>query len=407
MRCRRECRIIWGLVLLLSLTLALGGLMASQDAQAAEVIKLGAALPLTGPLATEGKKQRNGFEIWREIVNAKGGINVGGKKMQVEMVYYDYESKTRTATKLAERLITRDKVDILIGPFGSGATKSVSAIAERYQIPLIAPTASSEAVFDQGYKYVFGLLAPNGFLPQGFYDLMAGLNPRPQRLAFVTRNDLFPKAITNMLRKGAKTHGFQDVYYAEFPKDAKDMSTWLTVVKGKKPDVLVVGGYMGDLILVTKQAKELGVSPKAMFMMAGPIYAQYAEALGDTANNVLSAAWWSETLNYRGDIIGSADDFGKMWKTKFGQQVDYVAAASAASGVVAQLAIEKAGSLDPKKVREALAGLEAETFFGPVKFNQGGQNIGSKIFIFQIQNGTRKTIHPANIADSKIVYPKP
>ncbi len=84
-----------------------------------------------------------------------------------------------------------------------------------------------------------------------------------------------------------------------------------------------------------------------------------------------------------------------------------VAAASAASGVVAQLAIEKAGSLDPKKVRDALAGLEAETFFGPVKFNQGGQNIGSKIFIFQIQNGTRKTIHPANIADSKIVYPKP
>ena len=117
-------------------------LTAAFTAQAADVIKFGAALPLTGPLATEGLKQQNGFEIWREIANSRGGIDVGGKKMKVEMVYYDYESKTPTATKLAERLITKDKVNILIGPFGSGATKAVAAIAERYRVPIIAPTAS-------------------------------------------------------------------------------------------------------------------------------------------------------------------------------------------------------------------------------------------------------------------------
>ena len=131
------------------------GIQGLDGAQAAEV-KFGAALPLTGPLATEGKKQQAGYEIWRERVNKAGGINVGGKKMKVKIVYYDYESKTPTATKLAERLITKEKVDLLLGPFGSGATKSVAAITERYQVPLIAPVASSEAIFDQGYKYLFG-----------------------------------------------------------------------------------------------------------------------------------------------------------------------------------------------------------------------------------------------------------
>ncbi len=203
-------------------------------ALAAEV-KFGAALPLTGPLATEGKKQQAGYEIWRERVNKAGGINVGGKKMKVQIVYYDYESKTPTATKLAERLITKEKVDLLLGPFGSGATKSVAAITERYQVPLIAPVASSEPIFDQGYKYLFGLLAPNAYLPNNFFTLLKAQKPMPRTMAFVTRNDFFPRAITRMLRKAAKKHGFSDVYYAEFPKDSKDMSTWLTVVKGQKP----------------------------------------------------------------------------------------------------------------------------------------------------------------------------
>ena len=250
--------------------LVAGTFLASSAVQAADTIKFGAALPLTGPLATEGKKQQNGFEIWREIANSRGGINVGGKKMKVEMVYYDYESKTPTATKLAERLITKDKVDILIGPFGSGATKAVAAIAERYKVPIIAPTASSEAVYDQGYKHLFGLLAPNAFLPSGFFDTVTKLNPKPKSMAFVTRNDFFPKAITNMLRKASKKYGLTDVYYAEFPKDSKDMSTWLTVVKSKNPDILMVGGYVADLILATKQAKELNVNPQDRVHDGGP-----------------------------------------------------------------------------------------------------------------------------------------
>ena len=130
-------------------------------AQAQGVIKFGAALPLTGPLATEGNKQKAGYEIWMDLVNGQGGINVGGKKMKVEIRYYDYESKTPVASKLYERLITKDKVDFLFGPFGSGATASVASLTERYEIPIMAPTASSAKLYARGYSYLFGLLVPN------------------------------------------------------------------------------------------------------------------------------------------------------------------------------------------------------------------------------------------------------
>lgn len=389
----------------MSFTIGAAELHGPPGAEAAE-IKLGAALPLTGPLATEGKKQQAGYEIWRERVNEAGGVSVGGRKMKVKIVYYDYESKTPTATKLAERLITKEKVDLLLGPFGSGATKSVAAITERYQVPLIASLASSEAIFDQGYKYLFGLLAPNAYLPRNFFALLKGQSPRPKTMAFVTRNDFFPRAITRMIRKASKKHGFTDVYYAEFPKDSKDMSTWLTVVKGKNPDVLMVAGYLPDTLLATKQANELGVRPKILFTMVGPVYAQFTESLGATANNILTAAWWGEALDYKGGFIGSARDFGKIWRTEFKQEPDYVAASATAAGIVAQKAIEAAGSLDKKKVRDALSKLDLQTFFGPVKFDARGMNAASAIVLFQVQDGKRRTVAPGSVANAKFRYPR-
>jgi branched-chain amino acid transport system substrate-binding protein len=339
-------------------------------------------------------------------VNKAGGINVGGKKMKVKIVYYDYESKTPTATKLAERLITKEKVDLLLGPFGSGATKSVAAITERYQVPLIAPVASSEPIFDQGYKYLFGLLAPNAYLPNNFLTLLKEQKPMPKTIAFVTRNDFFPRAVTRMVRKAAKKQGFTDVYYAEFPKDSKDMSTWLTIVKGKNPDVLMVAGYLPDTLLATKQANELGVKPKILFTMVGPVYAQFTESLGGTANNILTAAWWGEALDYKGGFIGTARDFGKIWRDKFKQEPDYVAAASTAAGIVAQKAIETAGTLDKKKVRDAIANINLQTFFGPVKFDKRNMNAASAIVLFQVQDGKRRTVGPKSVANAKFRYPR-
>lgn len=399
-------RKLLGVVLALILVTA-GVFSLGMPAEAKDVLKIGAALPITGPLATEGKKQQTGYNLWRDLVNSQGGIDVGGKKMKVKMVYYDYESKTPTATKLYERLITKDKVDLLFGPFGSGATASVASMTERYEMPMIAPTASSAKLYARGYTYLFGLLVPNDFPAGSFFDLVMAQKPKPKTMAFVTRNDFFPKVITKVFQGVAKKHGLKEVHYDRFPKDAKDMSTWLTVVKGKKPDILMVAGYLGDLILASKQAKELGVNPKAIFMTAGPVYTQFTEALGKTAEGITTASWWADTLAYKGPIIGTPGDFSKMWTKRAGTEADYVSAASAASGVVYQLAIKKAGSLDKKKIRSALKNMDEMTFYGRIKFNKNGQNIGSVVPVIQIQGGKRLPVSPKSMAEGTYQYPKP
>ena len=133
--------------LVLAAGIAVMGISAP-DARAADVVKIGAPLALTGPLADEAKKQNVIWKMWLAKANAAGGINVGGKKLKAELVIYDYQSDGQRAGQLAEKLITDDKVDFLLAPFGSGHTKIVATIAERYETPVLACVSSSEAVFD-------------------------------------------------------------------------------------------------------------------------------------------------------------------------------------------------------------------------------------------------------------------
>src|SRR6185437_11851479 len=141
--------------------LAVGTLLSGPAAAADDVIRFGSPLPITGPLAPEAQKQQRGYNLWAETVNKAGGIKVGDKRYKVEIVYVDYQSNTPRAVQAAERLITQDKVNFLFAPFGSGATKAASSVSERYKIPMIAATASSSQVYDQGYKFLFGIFTPN------------------------------------------------------------------------------------------------------------------------------------------------------------------------------------------------------------------------------------------------------
>src|ERR1043165_9012838 len=148
----RISRTITSAVVAFGVTSVLGGPVVAQD-----IIKVGAPLPLSGPLSPEGLKQKRGYDLWAEAANAKG-IKAGGKTYKVEIVYADYASNTPRAVQTAERMITEDKVQFLFAPFGSGATKAASAISEKYQIPMLAPSASSAEIFDQGFNTIFSTL---------------------------------------------------------------------------------------------------------------------------------------------------------------------------------------------------------------------------------------------------------
>lgn len=363
-----------------------------------KVIKIGAPLPLTGALAPEGIKQKQGYDLWAEEVNKAGGIKVGSDRYKVEFVYYDYQSATPKAVQLTEKLATEDKVNFIFSPFGSGATKAASNISEKYKIPTISSTGSSAQVYDQGFKYLFGTLNSNQIVSAALTAYFKAKAPNIKKIAIYSRNDLFPLALATSLEDAAKKNGYDVIYFEKYPLNAMDHSAALTELRSKGADWIYVTGYTDDLIRIRKQMADTKVTAPIVTMLAGPAYPDFTDALGDLANGVTSVTWWHPELRFKSeDVFGSTENFVKAFQAKYHSMPDYAQASSSAAGVVLQLAIEKTGTLNGEKVRDALATTEFKTFYGPIKFGPSGQNVTADNPIFQIQNKKIVIIAPADV----------
>jgi branched-chain amino acid transport system substrate-binding protein len=378
--------------------LAAGAASIAMPALAQDVIRIGAPLALTGGLADEGKKQQIAYDMWLQRVNAAGGINVGGKKMKVELLTYDYQSDEKRAQQIAERLITQDKVDFLTSPFGSGHTKVVAGVAERYGVPVMASVASSESVFNQGYKFLFGTLAPNGGIVQNMAALVAKTVPGTKKIAILGREDVFPRAMATEMKKAAEAAGMEVVYNEFYPVGTLDHAAALSKMKAATPQWIFITGYTQDLILARKQMGDLRLSAPVVTMITGPSYREFIDALGKQADGVTSASWWHHSLTYKSDdVFGSTEAFYKEFLAREKKDPDYVHASAAAALVTLQKAIEKAGSIDKTKVRDALAAIDIVTFYGPVKFGANGMNGGRDLPIIQVQAGKVVPLFPPAI----------
>lgn len=374
-------------------------------ASAQDVIRIGAPLPLTGPLSPEGLKQKRGYDLWAETVNKAGGIKVGDKAYAVELVYVDYESNTPRAVQTAERLITGAKVNFLFSPFGSGAAKAASSVSERYGIPTIAATASSEQVYDQGYRYLFGTFTPNSTLTDPLTKLVAESGQDLETVAIYARNDLFPLAIAQEMEASAKANAIKVVSFDKYAIGTMDHASAITTMRQRQPDWVFATGYINDLILIREQLSQLGVRPKVLTMIAGPAYQEYIDASGPRAENVTSAAWWHPAVRYQGeDIFGSTQDYVAAFKQKYGTVPDYAEASASAAGAILQLAIERAGSIKPDAVRDALASIDVTTFYGPIRFGETGQIVSLEPPVFQIQGGEAKVVFPAAVKQSELRF---
>jgi branched-chain amino acid transport system substrate-binding protein len=392
---------------LFSFGFALVLLMGSSLVMAQDVIRLGAAVSLTGTHSRFGNMVKNGYELWKDLVNERGGINVGTKKYKVEMIYYDDESNPQIGAKLTEKLITEDKVQFLLGPYSSGITLATSTIAEKYKMINIAVVASTEAIYARGYKYIFGVLPPSPMLLDGFLEMLNTLRPTPKRLAWISPTDLFPLNMANGGQAHAKAIGLELVAYEKYPKGAKDISTLLLKIKAVKPDVLVGTGYLDDAILAVRQAKDLKVDFKAMGFTAGPELEDFTKNLGKDADYVYGTTMWTPELNYKCPIFGSPRNYADLFFKKFGPGLVYQAVAASQGAILLQLAIEKAGSLETEKVREALRAYEGTTCWGPTKFDAGGQNVMGNTIAFQIQKGVMVTVFPKDAAQGAPIFPQP
>jgi branched-chain amino acid transport system substrate-binding protein len=386
---------------------AVAAIAASVSAATAdEVIKIGAPLALTGALADEGKKQDVVWNMWLEKVNAAGGLTVGGKKMKVQLVKYDYQTDGTRAGQLAEKLITDDKVHFLLSPFGSGHTKIVATVAERYQIPVIACASSSESVFDQSLKHLFGTLSPNGGMTDAMVKYFKVQMPQLKRIAVLGRDDVFPKSMAQGTSAAAKKGGLDVVYDQLYSVGTMDHSAALSAIKAARPDWIYITGYTQDLILARKQMSDLGIKAPIVTMVAGPAYKEFIDGLGNLAEGVTSSSWWHHATDYKGvGVWPSTADFYKEFVAKHKDDPDYVHASCAAAAVVLGDAIERAGTLDKAKVRDAIAKTDISTFYGPIKFSSNGMNQVRDLPVIQVQGKGIKVINPPDIknGDMKIL----
>jgi branched-chain amino acid transport system substrate-binding protein len=392
---------LFSILIVFTIAILLVGTVFAQD-----VVRIGCSTSLTGKLAYEGKASKDGNDFYVAMVNRKGGLNIGGKKYKIDVKYYDDESDINTTTKLVEKLITEDKIDFIYGPYGSGPGFAASAITEKYK-KIIMAMSSSRELYERGFKYLFTCVTPAELYFKSVIYCLSQQNPRPKTLALLFKNDLFNKSAADAIPGYCKENGIEIVYNEKFSPGASDFSTELSVIKAKNPDIIVFLSQAEQFILGAKQMKDLKVNPKAIVTGVAVAEPHLVKALGKDAEYLSGPTLWDPTMKYRDDLFGDSQDYSKEFKKMFGYEPSYHAATNSSSCQALGIAMEKAGSLDVERVRNAMVTLDANTFYGRIRFDEKGRITGRTAPLGQILNGKFTIVYPPEIAVAKTVWPKP
>ncbi len=381
----------------------------SGEAQAP--IRIGASLSQSGVYAALSQNQvGRGYPLCVKHTNEKGGVL--GRKL--ELVLEDDQSQPATAARVYEKLITQDKVDLVLGPYGSPMTAPVADVAEKYRTPLVAPGTATTALFKQGRKFIFMTNPPGELFLEGFIDMAAkrGL----KTVAVIYEDTLFTKTAAQGAIELARKKGLEIVLVEAYPKGTTDFTRILTKVRAANPDVLAAGTYFDDAVAITRQLKELNVNPKMYGVTIGGALPRFYEVLGRIAEFVYANSMWeAELVTLRaGGLIPvarqypGAREFVEAHHREYpGADLSYQTAAGYAGCQVLVEAVKRVGSLDREKIRHAILRLDFNTVFGPFKVDSDGLQIAHKMLMLQWQDGKKVIVWPEELAPGKPRFPTP
>lgn len=393
-------------VLCAAALVSMPGTAAAEDG----TIVLGAAVSMTGKYSTNGHHTKNGYDLAVDRVNSMGGVKVGDKTYKLKVVYYDDESTPARGAQLAERLIAQDNVKFLLGPYSSGLAKAMAPVAEKYQIPMVEGNGASISLFNKGYRYLFATLSTTNYYLKSAMELLAeesekiGKKPSQLRIAMAFENDPFSRDIRQGVLDEAKRAGMKVVVDDKLPPELNDMTATLTKVKALRPDALLVSGHAKGAALVARQTHEMHVRVP-MMATTHCDSAKVAETQPEAAEGLLCASQWDRSLNYKDHWFGTAEQYAKDFEKRFGYAPPYQGAESSAVVLVFADAFHRAGSLDPKKVRDAIAATNMQTFYGNIDFDETGKNIAKPMVLYQVQDGEYKVVAPSKWANAKVNFP--
>jgi branched-chain amino acid transport system substrate-binding protein len=382
---------------------ALLGAPTGAAAQAPTEIRVGATVAVTGPASAEVGHFKKMMELWAETINAKGGVMLKeyGKRLPIKMVIYDDTSKPPDSVRLYEKLVTDDKVHVLLGPYSSPITVAASTVAEKHGIPMLALEANSTGIFKRGFKWLAGVIDDGTKWSHHYFDMLKA-EGKAKSIGFVIEDTPHPKEVGAGSVPKAKEIGLEVKVEEYFPVATQDFTPIITKLKAANPDIVYMSAFPAREVTFFKQALEQGLNPREFHIIHHGV-AYYGAVGMKNVNLVTGEAYWMPGVK-----AGNAKPFEELLQKLNVKVEDYPWSSIHYFGFEALVAaLEKAGTLDHDKLMAAIKSLDIETISGRLKFDpQTGQGTLNP-FPTQIQDGKYVTIWPAEIASGKHVYPRP
>jgi branched-chain amino acid transport system substrate-binding protein len=387
------------------IALAVAVLVLGSLAQA-QTLTLGTSLQLSGSLANTGRYYRDAYQMAVDTINQQGGVRVGDTTYQLALKVLDNQSDTNLAVRQVTQLLTQDKVDFLLGPYASDFVLVTSAVAEKYQVPMIEGGGASGQIFSRGYGYVFGTLPAAGSYFKSTIDMMKQLDPPVTSIGLLYADDSFDVSVAEGTKALAQAAGIDVSLDQRYSTNASDFSTVISQLKSKGPDAVLIAGHETEALNFIRQAKSLAFSPRMYSFTVGVPTADFRQALGGDADYAFGMTPWLPLASLSDAYFGDAATFASAYQTRFGYQPDYHAASGVADVEAFARALEAAGSLDPTAVRDAIAAVSFDSLYGHVQFGDNGQ-IDLPQTVIQVQNGEIATVFNGSAFETQPQYPMP
>ncbi len=370
---------------------------------AASAVRIGYTISETGPFAIgAGITQTPNYLLWRDEVNAKGGLQIKGQgRRPVEFVHYDDRSEIETAVRLYDKLITSDKVDLLLPPWGTAMNFAVAPVASQHGYPLIGPTVTSMKLRELNMPYFYAVLAQPDAMMSALVGFLESMKAQTKKVAVMHVADLFGVEMYQALMPLLKKGGFEVVEDKTYPLGVQDLTDVLKGIQARQPDAFLCLSYPPDTFLVAGQAKGIGFSPRIFYAAVGTAFPAFRDNFKANAEGVVGMGAWNPKVPYPG-----AKAYFQAHVAKTGKEPDRWASAFAyATLKILEQAVGQAG-LDRAKIKAYLDATQFSTVVGPIKFTKG-INQTTPGMVGQWQKGEFEVIWPKARATAAPVVPKP
>jgi branched-chain amino acid transport system substrate-binding protein len=354
-------------------------------------LRIGATMSITGKAySVQGGYGREGYLLCQKHLNAQGGL----LDRPVELVIYDDESDEKTAARLYEKLITEDKVDAILGPYGTAITEAIADIPDKHRKVMVAANAATSSIWQKGRKFLIMVLAPVDLAAIGALDLAArnGL----KKVAIINQDALLPKAVANSTNELAKDKGLEVVVFETYPTGTRDFSAILKKVQDATPDILVAAAVrLDDHVAIIREMKGLNFDTKMVSSLPYGLLPEFYQQLGEDAEFVYSATFWEASLPNPGNR-----EFVAAYQKEFNRAPAVQSANSYAGCKIFAEAVRQAGTTDSEKLREALLTLKTKTILGDFAVDQRGFQTGQKAVTIQWQDGKQAVVWPDGLGSA-------